>query len=159
MRIVQEVVNFIVRPPREIYSPDMLGLAHFTLSKEEELLPCSRRDFSLPNQEGAKLQVSLYSPRPAPARCLLYLHGSSSSRLEATHYLVPILSSRYSLCSFDFAGSGLSEGDTASSGYREARDVAAVVEELVNNRGFTEVILWGRSMGAVAALIYAAQAN
>lgn len=59
------------------------------------------------------------------------------------------------MCAFDFAGSGLSEGNCVSFGYFEKSDIGAVVEHLRKTRGINEVILWGRSMGAVAALLYA----
>ena len=53
----------------------------------------------------------------------------------------------------------MSEGEGTSAGYREARDIWHVVDYLVDQAGFKEVILWGRSMGAVAALMYSSQAH
>lgn len=49
---------------------------------------------------------------------------------------------------FDFAGSGLSEGDFVTLGVKEADDIATVLEYL--KAKVRDVFLWGRSMGAVA---------
>ncbi len=57
------------------------------------------------------------------------------------------------MCSFDFAGSGLSDGEYVSLGYYEKDDLAVVVEYLQNVRNVGPIALWGRSMGAATALM------
>jgi pimeloyl-ACP methyl ester carboxylesterase len=66
-----------------------------------------------------------------------------------------VLAHRVAFACFDFSGSGLSEGEYVSLGYYESDDVEAVVSHLRRSKGFTEIALWGRSMGAVTALLYA----
>jgi pimeloyl-ACP methyl ester carboxylesterase len=56
---------------------------------------------------------------------------------------------------FDFAGCGKSEGEDITYGLREAEDVNSIIDYLRVNKGIKEFVLWGRSMGAVAALLYA----
>jgi len=56
---------------------------------------------------------------------------------------------------FDFAGCGLSEGEFISLGWWERDDVALVVEHLRKERRVSTIALWGRSMGAVTALLHA----
>jgi pimeloyl-ACP methyl ester carboxylesterase len=57
------------------------------------------------------------------------------------------------LGSFDFMGCGKNlEADNISLGYREAQQVKTVTEHL--RLTYDKVILWGRSMGAAAALLY-----
>jgi fermentation-respiration switch protein FrsA (DUF1100 family) len=56
--------------------------------------------------------------------------------------------------SLDFTGSGKSEGEYISLGWYERDDVAAVVEYLRNSGRTSTIGLWGRSMGAVTALLH-----
>jgi fermentation-respiration switch protein FrsA (DUF1100 family) len=58
-----------------------------------------------------------------------------------------------SLASFDFIGCGTNwEDDTVSLGFREAQQTRTVAEHL--RLSYSKVILWGRSMGAAASLLY-----
>ncbi len=56
----------------------------------------------------------------------------------------------------DFAGSGRSEGAWVSLGAHEVGDLAAAVAYLRAEGSVSTLALWGRSMGAVTALLYAA---
>ena len=57
---------------------------------------------------------------------------------------------------FDFAGCGMSEGEYISLGWHERDDLEIVVEFLRKVKSkFSTIGLWGRSMGAVTALMYA----
>lgn len=60
----------------------------------------------------------------------------------------------FALGSFDFLGCGLSDDQYISLGVRESEQIKSVVREL--RRLKWEVVLWGRSMGAVSALRSAA---
>lgn len=72
------------------------------------------------------------------------------------------LNNQFSYVIFDFAGSGLSEGKYVSLGnivfklgYYEAEDIKSVIKHLkkrINQK--IKLVLWGRSMGAVATLRY-----
>lgn len=57
--------------------------------------------------------------------------------------------------SFDFAGCGKSEGEYISLGWYERDDVDVVVEWLRKSNKVSTIGLWGRSMGAVTALMHA----
>lgn len=50
-------------------------------------------------------------------KCVVFLHGLGSSRLEALP-IVDSLPQDYCLFAFDFAGSGKSEGDNITYGLR-----------------------------------------
>jgi dienelactone hydrolase len=52
-------------------------------------------------------------------------------------------------------GSGLSEGDWVTLGAREVDDLAVAVRHLRGTGAVSTIGLWGRSMGAVTALLYA----
>lgn len=49
-----------------------------------------------------------------------------------------------SLCCFDFAGCGLSEGEYVSLGYFETEDLRTVVEHIRRLPSVGVVALWGR---------------
>ena len=68
-----------------------------------------------------------------------------------------MLKAGFSLFTFDFAGSGMSEGKYVSLGYKEAYDIKAVIEYLRCSNRVSSITLWGRSMGAAAVLRYAAR--
>lgn len=74
------------------------------------------------------------------------------SRARIVHFLI---SRDITVFTFDFAGSGLSEGDYISLGYYEKGDVDVVFNYLRGLGTVSSIGIWGRSMGAVTALMYA----
>lgn len=64
----------------------------------------------------------------------------------------------YSLCLFDFSGCGRSIGNTVTYGCKEKNDIHAIVEHL-RGKNYKKFVLWGRSMGAVATLLYSVSYN
>ena len=86
--------------------------------------------------------------------CVIYMHGNSSCRLEALELVDYFLTANITLFAFDWPGCGLSEGEFISLGWFERDDVALIVEHLRNNRNASTIGLWGRSMGAVTALLH-----
>ena len=88
---------------------------------------------------------------------VIYLHGNSSSRLEVLPQLSHLLSLGLSVLSFDFAGSGHSEGKYVSLGYHEREDLDSIITYLRSTNQVSSIALWGRSMGAATALMYASR--
>lgn len=68
-------------------------------------------------------------------------------------YIDHILAIGIFVCTFDFRGCGISESSSISFGANEKYDIHAVIEQLVE-MGMNKIMLWGRSMGAVASLKY-----
>jgi len=66
-----------------------------------------------------------------------------------------LLSRDITVFTFDFAGCGLSEGDYISLGFYERGDVDCVFKYLRGIGTVSSIGIWGRSMGAVTALMYA----
>lgn len=62
---------------------------------------------------------------------------------------------RIMLFCFDFAGSGISEGEYISLGWFERDDLATCIEHLRSTGRVTRIALWGRSMGAFTAILHA----
>ena len=70
----------------------------------------------------------------------------------ALSYVHKVLSLGLNMCSFDFSATGISEGTYVSLGHHEQFDVLAVVQALQSKYNIRRFALWGRSMGAVAAI-------
>ena len=85
--------------------------------------------------------------------CIVYLHAHGSNRTEGYHLLKICVENDLDLCLFDFGGSGNSEGDYVTLGMQESRDCKVLLEVLKEGFEVKRFILWGRSMGAVAAIL------
>ena len=120
----QELVNAIIRPPRCIYESKHLGPKVFEFCGKS----FQRIDFELTNPRGLKFVCSMWEPLPAFRQnpilpCIIYMHGNSSARLESLAQLSLALSLGVVFLAFDFAGSGLSDGDYVSLGWFEKDDL------------------------------------
>jgi len=149
----------IIRPGRDdAYGEEDLGPFKFEIRDN-----CYKRtDFELVNNRGFKLICSFWEPFDEERErinlpCVIYLHGNSSSRCEAFSQVKYLLPKNICLFSFDFCGCGKSEGDYISLGYYEKEDVHCVIEYLLKSKKVSKIGLWGRSMGAVTALMYASE--
>lgn len=152
----EDLWKSIIRPPREEYEVSALGPVNFIL---REML-YQRTDLELTNDRGQTLQCSHFEPVPAQRPCnqlpcVVYLHANCSSRVEALMLLGPLLPVGITVFAFDFAGCGMSEGEYVSLGWFERDDLACVVDYLRRTGKVSYIGLWGRSMGAVTALLHA----
>lgn len=117
----------------------------------------TRTDFTLRTQRGVNLACSHWEPVERPSDripVVIYLHGNSSARLEVLPQLSYLLSLGVAVFSFDFAGSGQSDGKYVSLGYYEREDLSCVVAHLRATHVVSTIALWGRSMGAATALMF-----
>lgn len=151
--------NLVIRPPRARYQLSELGPPIFELDG----IKGRRHDMRLRTDRGLHLECSYYRPEPASTSTkarnerlpvVIYLHGNSSSRLEALDVLKPLLTRRISLFCYDAAGCGKSEGEYVSLGHFESEDLACVIRHLQSSPGCGPIGLWGRSMGAATALLH-----
>ncbi len=145
----------IIRPPRDIYTPDDLIDNIFTFKKKTYY----RKDYDLINKQGLTLKCSFIEPdddsRPYEIMpVVIYLHGNSSSRLEGIKMVPALLKHNINLFVFDFSGSGISEGDYISLGMNEKEDLSVIVDFVSKIPGVGNIGLWGRSMGAATAMLY-----
>ena len=118
-----------------------------------------RTDLEIPSSKNHKMMCSHFEPLETVRQwktmpCVIYMHGNSSCRLEALELVEYFLSANITLFCFDFPGCGLSEGEFISLGWFERDDVAVIVEYLREHRNVSTIGLWGRSMGAVTALLH-----
>jgi len=149
----QELVNAIIRPPRAEYKEEAMGPPAFTF--------CGRRftrtDFTLLTKRGLSLQCSHWEPVERTSDripVVIYMHGNSSARVEVIPQLSYLLSLGLAVFSFDFAGSGKSDGQYVSLGYYEREDLMCVIAHLRATNVVSTIALWGRSMGAATALMH-----
>jgi pimeloyl-ACP methyl ester carboxylesterase len=125
-----------IRRPASTEAPDTVGLAFETH----------------PFDGGEGQLEGWYIPRPKAKSVVLLFHGftQSKSRLlpeaRAWHEL------GHACFLVDFRGSGGSDGNTSTIGYREADDVARSVEYVRKHWPGQKIILFGQSMGSVAIL-------
>ena len=146
----------IIRPPRDYYTEEELGATNFQLYGKSYI----RKDFDLIDCHGLILKVSIIEPdtisRPYDIMpMVIYAHANSSSRVEGINIKSCLLKRNINICSFDFEGSGYSEGEYISLGFHEKNQLKNIVDFIENYPGVGEIGLWGRSVGAATSLIYA----
>ena len=95
---------------------------------------------------------------PTPIDIVVYLHTRGGCRVEGM-FLKNVLLPRIGLVLFDFAGSGYSSGEYITLGYDEALDAIRVIKYVKSLVKVNKVIVWGRSMGAVAAILAASKSK
>ncbi|CAE7897026.1 yqkD [Symbiodinium microadriaticum] len=149
--------KLFIRPPRSEYLISDLGPSKFRIHSR---IYC-REDFHLTNGRGMRLACSIFGSYPnkqpmASTPCVIYLHGNCSSRAEALDVLQVVLEKNFRLCCMDLSGSGQSEGEFISLGHFEQLDLQVLIQHL-RNLGARLLGLWGRSMGAVTAILRAAE--
>jgi len=150
----QDLWKAIIRPPRDEYAIKDLGPQEFRLRGKIY----KRTDIQIKNKQGLTLECSHFEPAKRVAKelpCVIYLHGNSSSRIEALQAVEVLLPSNITLFCFDFAGCGKSEGEYISLGWFERDDVDTIIEHLRSSGTVSTIGLWGRSMGAVTSLMHA----
>lgn len=149
----EELWKAIIRPPRSDYTEEDLGPEKFYIGYARGY----RYDLEIKNIRNQTLKCSWFKKGKSkdPKPCVVYLHGNSSSRAEALNHVIQILDQGMTLFSFDFAGCGHSDGDYISLGYYESQDVETVIKFLRTKEDVSLIGLWGRSMGAVTALMHA----
>eukprot|EP00930_Biecheleria_cincta_P024205 TRINITY_DN17352_c0_g1_i1.p1 TRINITY_DN17352_c0_g1~~TRINITY_DN17352_c0_g1_i1.p1 ORF type:complete len:562 (-),score=88.74 TRINITY_DN17352_c0_g1_i1:115-1800(-) len=150
--------KLIIRPPRRRYTRLELSGPYPSRFRVGGVVSI-RNDFIIHNSRGLSLSCTLFEPEQSSSEkaCVVYCHGNASCRLDGFERIHALLPLNIALCCFDFAGSGMSEGDHVSLGYYERDDLSAVVDHLRERCGFSRVGLWGTSMGAVTTLLHAAR--
>ena len=87
--------------------------------------------------------------------CVIYCHGNAGCRIDANVVAFALLRRGITCFCFDFSGSGLSDGDLVTLGAHEAGDLDTVVRFLRLQGRTSNIAVWGRSMGAVTAALFA----
>lgn len=170
-QVQEQCLNMLIKPHRNEYHPEDLGPVSQELRQQIYL----RKDFVVPNREGHLLCCSFYEGRQSfqefersgidisisgyhRARDLLvYCHSQSGNRMEGAELLDLCAKYKWNLLVFDFAGCGISGGQYVSLGWFEHEDIKRVIDQTKSLFHPENIFLWGRSMGAVAASLYASR--
>ena len=135
---IEKYSYMLIRPPRFTYNEEILNPRRKYKGKYTHSV------YNIP------FPLSVYTP-PSSRYLILYLHGNSSSRYEGFSQLNH-LPADVGLACFDFAGCGNRyEEEFISLGKKEAEEVDKAVRFLKEKNH--KVAIWGRSMGAVSALL------
>ncbi|KAL0457288.1 UNVERIFIED_CONTAM: hypothetical protein Slati_1068000 [Sesamum latifolium] len=119
---MEQLINFIIRPPRAEYDPkeDLLDEEFMLKGKWYH-----RKDLEVINSRGDVLQCSHYMPIICPEGtklpCVIYCHGNSGCRTDASEAAVILLPSNITVFTLDFSGSGLSGGEHVTLGWNEVK--------------------------------------
>ena len=151
----EDLWKAVIRPNRDEYKEEDLGPEKFKINHKYY----KRTDFSITNKRGLKLVCSFWEPFDEEREytrlpCVIYLHGNSSSRCEAVAEIKYLLPLNITVFAFDFSGCGKSQGEYISLGWYEREDVESVIDYLRKTNKVSTIGLWGRSMGAVTAIMY-----
>lgn len=158
-----QLVDAVCRPPRDVYEEsDLVGgrQASFAFGESHNRIrKYYRQDIELYNIRQQRLVCSHYrhcvvTSKDGRLPCVIYCHTNSGSRRDADEILFSLLPRGITVFAFDFAGSGLSDGEFVTLGSREVDDLEVVVKYLREEGSTSTIGLWGRSMGAVTALLY-----
>jgi pimeloyl-ACP methyl ester carboxylesterase len=152
---VSRVTDLIVQPPRTTYD-----IAHVCPIRVDYLpSQIDPAPISFQNARGQWIIGSFYPSvsyhQEAVHRAVVYLHGNAGTQLEGRAIVPHLVPRRVSVFLFDFTGRGLSDGEFVSLGLTESEDVIACLDFLAGQFDCTDFVLWGRSMGAAAAVIAA----
>jgi esterase/lipase len=149
----REAWEAMIKPVKFQFPKEALGLPKQMIDGRVVL----RDDFSVQNCDDLRLEGSFYYPEEKSTQnidIVMYLHTRGGSRLEGV-YLLNVLLPKMGLAVFDFAGSGYSEGEYITLGAKESIDAKLVIDYLKKKHKVGKIILWGRSMGAVASILLA----
>ena len=102
------------------------------------------------SRDNPSINLNIIRNSRNPHSIIVYLHGLSSYCLEGK-FLIPHLGDELSLCVYDSRAHGKNHAKLVTYGLLESEELLEVVDELVA-LGYKNVVLWGRSMGAVACL-------
>lgn len=89
---------------------------------------------------------------PLPKIALIFLHSLGTNQYECMNLIPFMVSQEIALVSFDFPGCGISEGDNIPLDGSGDQNVTWCANFLRAEYGFTDFVLWGRSLGASISL-------
>ena len=113
-------------------------------------------DVELKTDDGLRLRA-WWMPNGKPDHPpIVVLHGLGASKAHMIDYILFAQQQGNPTLAIDFRGHGDSDPSLTSIGFYESHDAMAAMK-FVRSRGAGNPVLWGTSMGAVSALLAAAQ--
>ena len=119
-------------------------------------LGLSCEEVEIQTDDGVQLSA-WWMPKGKPNRPpVVILHGLGASKAHMIDYILLAQEEGNPALAIDFRGHGASDPSLTSIGFHESHDAMAAMK-FVRERGAGNPVLWGTSMGAVSALLAAAQ--
>ena len=119
-----DLCHLFVRPERFSYLTSELGPEVFSYGDNE----IKRYDFQVENFDRLILEASVFLQTSFPSDfCILYLHGNSGCRLDSLPILEYFGEFGINVATFDFSGTGISEGNYVTLGFKEWKDVKVIL--------------------------------
>lgn len=165
-QLQESCLKMLIQPERMQYFEGDLG---GTVQHVDDQV-YSRNDFAVKNRQGFTMHGTYFergqtnfpkndishsrsfTESPQKPAVLVYCHSQTGNRMEGYPLLSFCAANRIDLVLFDFAGCGLSEGQYVSLGWFEPEDLKLIIDHIKANFRPRDIFIWGRSMGAVAAI-------
>jgi len=112
------------------------------------------QEVELKTEDGKKISAWWMPKGDSHSPPVVILHGLGASKAHMIDYILFAQHENHPVLAIDFRGHGESDPSLTSIGYYESHDVMAGMK-FVREQGAGDPVLWGTSMGAVAALLAA----
>lgn len=152
--LYDEAWKALIKPEDSFFDKDLLD---YPICPQYPTI--KRTDFTVTSSDKHEIEATYYHPKTNPSEpvsIIIYLHTRGGNRTEGL-FLADLVLPKIGLLLFDFPASGFSGGEFVSLGFKESKDVRLVIDEIKRRFKIKDIILWGRSMGAVAAILFASR--
>lgn len=149
----KQLSDVLLKPNKIQYDPDSDLLEPETTIKGVGIV---RHDFRIENDDKLFLACHLFFPETldeGPIDLVCFLHTRGGNALEGK-FLLNAMLPNVAVLLLNFVGSGISDGEYVSLGMNETRDFKLVLDKAKEMIPVGRVCLWGRSMGAVTAIMF-----
>lgn len=133
-----------LHPQKRELTPDMVRDADVTFAQ----IGAKREQFDVRAPDGAMLRGWKVRAAKPNGAWVLVLHGVADNRYGMTEHARLLLQSGYSVLMMDSRGHGASDGEIASYGWLERKDVSAEIDQLEQTERAEHLYALGASMGA-----------
>jgi fermentation-respiration switch protein FrsA (DUF1100 family) len=138
----------------------MTRVERVPLTENPSVMGLTYEDVSFPSLDKNLTLRGWFLPSEADYPAIIMVHGNGYNRDDPTigtlDIATQLVSSGYNVLMFDLRGYGESDGSTVGGGYLEKRDLEGAVA-YIKSRGFDRIGVIGFSLGAVTALLAAAE--
>jgi len=140
----------------------MTAIERLPVTETPAICGLDYEEISFPSRVDELTLYGWYLPAEDGDEVIIMVHGAEQHRADPGVKMLDIacglVGHGYSVLMFDLRGHGESDGDRMSAGYYEVRDLGGAVDYVVG-LGFEDIGVLGFSMGAVTAIMTAADCD
>ncbi len=137
----------------------MTAVERLPITEDPSICGLDYEEVAFPSRVDELTLYGWYLPAEDSDEVIIMVHGAEQHRADPGVKMLDIacelVEHDYSVLMFDLRGHGESEGNRMSAGYYETRDLGGAVD-YVAGLGFEDIGVLGFSMGAVTAILTAA---